>query len=63
MILMLFAISCKTVNFNCYRLVTYTKEEQQELDNILKENNNKTLNKIIIDYYNLRQNIKSCQNF
>lgn len=58
MILMLFVISCKMANFNCFSLQNYTIEEQQKLSEIIQKENNIILNKFITDYYNLRQDIK-----
>lgn len=58
MMSMLLLTNCRRENFNCFSLQNYTKEEQQELSEILKKENNIILNKFIIDYYNLRNDIK-----
>lgn len=55
-------VGCKTVNFNeCPTIVKYTKEEQVELERIRKEANSLILDKFLIDYYNLREDIKMCR--
>ena len=54
MILMLLLTNCKTIFFDCPEIVNYTVEEQHEIAVILKQQNNKTLNRFFIDYYNLR---------
>lgn len=41
--------------------ITFTKEEQEELALIIEEKNNNTLNKVIVDYYNLRKLQRSLQ--
>ena len=63
LILCLFLISCtqKLTYTTCYDLQNYTREEQNELASILEKNNSVILNKFIIDYYNLRQDIKTCR--
>lgn len=58
MILILLLTSCRTIVFDCPNIVNYTVEEQQEIANILKQQNNKTLNRFFIDYYNLRKECK-----
>ena len=60
LILMIFLISC-TRSINCYSLQNYSIEQQKELITILQKNNNATLNKFIIDYYNLRKTVKVCK--
>ena len=60
MILMLLLTSCIKGNFNCPNVVNYTIEEQKEIANILQEQNNKILNRFFIDYYNLREDLKIC---
>ena len=58
MILMLLLTNCKTIIFDCPEIVNYTVEEQHEIAVILKQQNNKTLNRFFIDYYNLRNECK-----
>ena len=49
------------VSFNiCPDIVNYTQEEQKELLNILQKENNEILNKFILDYYNLREDVRIC---
>lgn len=49
------------VNSNiCPDIVSYTQEEQKELLNILQKENNEILNKFILDYYNLREDVRIC---
>ena len=57
MILMLLLTNCKTIIFDCPEIVNYTVEEQHEIAVILKQQNNKTLNRFFIDYYNLRNSV------
>ena len=53
--------SCiKTISNSCPPIVNYTIEEEQELEKVLKEINNQIINRFIIDYGNLRYNIKIC---
>lgn len=55
-------ISCKMVHFNeCPSIATYTKEEQVELERVRKEADSLILDKFLIDYYNLREDIKMCR--
>ena len=57
-------MNCRMVNFSnniCPDIVEYTKEEQNELVNILQNNNNILLNRFIIDYYNLREKNRICK--
>lgn len=50
------------VHFNeCPTIVKYTKEEQIELERVRKEINSLILDKFLIDYYNLREDIKMCR--
>lgn len=58
--LLLFLSSCSYYNV-CPDLVIYTKEEQKELLNYLEKNDNKLVEKFLIDYYNLRKDIKICK--
>lgn len=44
----------------CPDTVNYTQEEQKELLNILQKENNEILNKFILDYYNLREDVRIC---
>ena len=37
-----------------------TQEEQKELSDILQKENNGILNKFILDYYNLREDVRVC---
>ena len=72
---MIFMTSCKMGSFNnvCFPIVSYTKEEQMELEKVLKdirriseeEEDNKKINyilleKFIIDYGNLREKLRIC---
>ena len=60
-VMMTYMISCQRVISNsCPDLVHYTIEEQQELENTLKEINKPIINRYIIDYGNLRDKIRSC---
>jgi hypothetical protein len=60
-ILTMLLTSCKMVNSNiCPDMVNYTQEEQKELLNILQKENNEILNKFILDYYNLREDVRVC---
>lgn len=60
--MMTYMISCQMVISNsCPDLVHYTIEEQQELENTLKEINKPIINRYIIDYGNLRDKIRSCK--
>ena len=52
--------SCRKETFK-YHLQDYTQQELLELEQVLKQNNNNTLNKFIIDYYNLRENVRKNQ--
>lgn len=53
--------NCKMVDSNiCPDIVNYTREEQKELLNILQKENNEILNKFILDYYNLREDVRIC---
>ena len=53
--------NCKMVSSNiCPDTVNYTQEEQKELLNILQKENNEILNKFILDYYNLREDVRIC---
>ena len=45
----------------CPDIVDYSKEEQKELFNILENNDNKVVEKFLIDYSNLRKNIRVCK--
>ena len=60
-ILVMLLANCKMVNSNiCPDIVNYTQEEQKELLNILQKENNGILNKFILDYYNLREDVRIC---
>jgi hypothetical protein len=48
------------ISTTCPPIVIYTIEEQIELDKIRTQVNNLTLDKFLIDYYNLRENLKIC---
>lgn len=53
--------NCKMVDSNiCPNIVSYTQEEQKELSDILQKENNEILNKFILDYYNLREDMRIC---
>ena len=58
MMSILLLTNCRRENFNCFSLQNYTIEEQQKLSEIIQKENNIILNKFIIDYYNLRENVK-----
>ena len=61
-VMMTYMISCQRVISNsCPNIVHYTIEEQQELENTLKEINKPIVNRYIIDYGNLRDKIRSCK--
>ena len=60
-ILTMLLANCKMVSFSiCPDTVNYTQEEQKELLNILQKENNEILNKFILDYYNLREDVRIC---
>ena len=42
-------------------IVNYSREEQKELLNFLENNDNKVVEKFLIDYSNLRKNIRVCK--
>lgn len=46
---------------SCPSIVSYTKEEQIELEKVRRETNSLILDKFLIDYYNLREDIKMCR--
>jgi len=54
--------NCRTISISnvCPDIPSYTKEEQVELDRILKQVNNALLNKVLIDYGNLREDLREC---
>lgn len=59
--MMICMTNCQKVISNyCPPIVNYTIEEQQELENNLKEVNRPIINKFIIDYGNLRENLRIC---
>lgn len=58
MMSILLLTNCRKASFDCFHLQNYTIEEQQKLSEIIQKENNIILNKFIIDYYNLRQDIK-----
>ena len=61
-VMMTYMISCqKVISNSCPDIVHYTIEEQQELENTLKEINKPIVNRYIIDYGNLRDKIRSCK--
>ena len=61
MVMMTYLISCqKVISNSCPDLVHYTIEEQRELEKTLKEVDKAIINKYIIDYGNLRDKIRSC---
>ena len=60
-ILTMLLTNCEMVSSNiCPDIINYTQEEQKELSNILQKENNKILNKFILDYYNLREDVRIC---
>ena len=60
LLLLLFLSGCSYYNA-CPDIVIYTKEEQKELLNFLENNDNKVVEKFLIDYSNLRKNIRVCK--
>lgn len=53
-----FIQSCSS-NYKVYiPLQNYTQEEQNEIINFLEQNNNQLINKVVIDYYNLRELVR-----
>lgn len=60
-LLPIFLTSCVYYNA-CPDLINYSQEEQRELLNYLENNDNKIVEKFLIDYYNLRKNVKICEN-
>lgn len=53
-----FIQSC-SLNYKVYiPLQNYTQEEQNEIINFLEQNNNQLINKVVIDYYNLRELVR-----
>lgn len=60
-VMMTYLISCqKVISNSCPDLVHYTIEEQRELEKTLKEVDKAIINKYIIDYGNLRDKIRIC---
>lgn len=59
---MLFLTSCRKVIISnaCPNYTRYTIEEQQEVDRVRKQVNNITLDRFLIDYGNLREDLKIC---
>ncbi len=57
-----FLTSCRAINIStvCPDIPFYTKEEQLELDRIRKEANSILLDKVLIDYGNLREDLREC---
>ena len=57
-----FLTSCRAVNIStaCPDIPFYTKEEQLELERIRKEANSLLLDKVLIDYGNLREDLREC---
>lgn len=62
LLLTIFLTNCRTINISniCPDIPFYTKEEQVELDKITKQVNNALLNKVLIDYGNLREDLREC---
>ena len=56
---MLFIQSCSSINKVYIPLQNYTQEEQNEIIKFLEQNNDPLINKVIIDYYNLRELIRT----
>lgn len=54
--------NCRTTNIStaCPDIPFYTQEEQLELDRIRKEANSMLLDKVLIDYGNLREDLREC---
>ena len=60
-VMMTYLISCqKVISNSCPDIVHYTIEEQRELEKTLKEVDKAIINKYIIDYGNLREKIRIC---
>ena len=60
-VMMTYLISCqKVISNSCPDIVHYTIEEQRELEKTLKEVDKAIINKYIIDYGNLRDKIRIC---
>lgn len=60
-VMMTYLISCqKVISNSCPDIVHYTIEEQRELEKTLKEIDKAIINKYIIDYGNLRDKIRIC---
>ena len=57
-----FLTNCKAINIStaCPDIPFYTEEEQLELDRIRKEANSLLLDKVLIDYGNLREDLREC---
>jgi len=57
-----FLTNCRTTNIStaCPDVPFYTEEEQIELDRIRKEVNSMLLDKVLIDYGNLREDLREC---
>ena len=58
----IFLTSCRAINIStaCPDIPFYTEEEQLELDRIRKEANSLLLDKVLIDYGNLREYLREC---
>ena len=54
--------NCRTTNIStaCPDIPFYTQEEQLELDRIRKKANSMLLDKVLIDYGNLREDLREC---
>ena len=54
--------NCRTTNIStaCPDIQFYTQEEQLELDRIRKKANSMLLDKVLIDYGNLREDLREC---
>ena len=61
-IVILFLTSCRKeiISTACPNYIKYTLEEQKEVDRARKQVNNITLDKFLIDYGNLREDLKIC---
>ncbi len=58
--MMICITNCQKVISSCPPIVNYTATEQQELEKTLKEVNRPIINRFIIDYGNLRENLRIC---
>lgn len=63
-IFILLLIGCESITIKssiCPDIVEYTVEEQDKMKKLLENNDNSTLNKFMVDYFDLREKIRICK--